>query len=48
MRRAALLLGHLVAMIGLVWLIPIAILLIGIPIAVIVRVIAAAVGLGAR
>jgi hypothetical protein len=35
-------------MIGLVWFVPIAILLIGLPIAVIVRVLAAAAGLAVR
>ena len=48
MRRASPLLGHLLAMIGLIWLVPMAILLIGVPIAIIVRLLAAAVGLAAR
>jgi hypothetical protein len=46
MRRAVGLLGHLIAMIGLVWLLSIAILLIGLPIVAIVRIVGAAIRVG--
>jgi hypothetical protein len=46
MRRALRLLGHLIAMIGLVWLLALAVVLIGLPIVAIVRVVAAAIKCG--
>lgn len=46
LRRAVGLLGHLIAIIGLVWLLSIAILLIGLPVVAVVRLIAAAIKFG--
>jgi hypothetical protein len=45
LRRSLETLADAIALLGLVWLLPIVILLVGLPIVVVIRVIAAAVGL---